>query len=348
VSLIFKGITASDLFGEYKSLGLNIRGARKIQGAVLRKGEVPSYLADVSYKVLDRIKSEVRIPNLRIAEKIVSSLDGFAKYAFQSDDGSEFEAVRIPIMHRQEDKKYVVCVSSQIGCALGCAFCETGKMGFTRNLEAWEIVDQVIRIRSDSEYPVRGVVFMGMGEPFLNYENVMQAARIMCEPCGLAISGKAITISTAGIVPGIRKLIEEKVQYRLVVSLTSCDHETRERFMPVERLHPLPELMQALREFHAATRERIILAWTMIRGVNTSRVDVDALARLTEGLPVRIDLIDVNDPDGSFTPPTKEELSEFRGNLKERLGMPFARRYSGGFDIRAACGMLARPHRIGG
>ncbi len=127
--------------------------------------------------------------------------------------------MRIPLLHRPGDFKYVVCVSSQVGCALGCQFCATGRMGFRRNLAAWEIVDQVIKIQADSPHPVRGVVFMGMGEPMLNYDAVIRAARIFSESCGLAIGGKAITVSTVGIVPGIRRFTAEGHIFRLVVSL---------------------------------------------------------------------------------------------------------------------------------
>ena len=163
------------------------------------------------------------IPNLTLIEKQISPRDGFAKYLFSGDGPEPFEAVRIPLLHKPDDLKYVVCVSSQVGCAMGCEFCATGRMGFRRDLAAWEIVDQVIKIRDDSPHPVRGVVFMGMGEPMLNYDRVIQAARILTESCGMAIGGKAITISTAGVVPGIRRFTAEGHIYRLVVSLNSAD-----------------------------------------------------------------------------------------------------------------------------
>src|SRR5262249_7327634 len=157
--------------------------------------------------------------------------------------------------------KYIVCVSSQVGCALACAFCATGRMGFHRNLATWEIVDQVVKIQADSPHPVRGVVFMGMGEPLLNYERVIRAARVLSEPCGTAIGAKAITISTVGIVPFIRRFIAEHQPYRLIVSLTSAIPEKRRELLPVERTYPLPELMQAVREYHAATGKRVTLAY---------------------------------------------------------------------------------------
>ena len=129
--------------------------------------------------------------------------------------------------YRPGDEKYIVCVSSQVGCAMGCAFCATGRMGFRRNLATWEIVDQVMQVRDDSPHPARGVVFMGMGEPFLNYARVMRAAEVMAAPCGLAIEGRAITISTVGIVPAIRRFTAERRPYRLIISLTAADSDKR-------------------------------------------------------------------------------------------------------------------------
>ncbi len=342
MALLLKNQTADEL---HTALGISPRQARMIQAAVIRTGKLPEAQAEISEKALKAIRAAAEIPNLTLKDKTVSPQDGFAKYLFCGDGPEPFEAVRIPLLHREEDQKYIACVSSQVGCALGCAFCFTGKMGFKRNLAAWEMVDQVLKIRDDSPHPVRGVVFMGMGEPLLNYDEVIRAARILCEPCGGAISAKAITISTAGIVPAIRRFTAEKHPYRLVVSLTSADPQRRRELMPVEAAHSTAELMDALRERHAATGERITLAWTMISGVNTSGEDAKQLAELTRGLPVKLDLIDVNDPSGKFAPPTPEELSAFRDALRLHLTAPVARRYSGGKDIAAACGMLAGASR---
>ena len=192
-------------------------------------------------------------------------------------------------------------------------------MGFRRNLAAWEIVDQVVKIQADSPHPVRGVVFMGMGEPMLNYDDVIQAARILSEPCGMAIAGKAITISTAGIVPGIRRFTAERHPYRLVVSLNTADPASVARLMPVEGAYPTPELMQAIREYHEATGRRVTLAWIMMAGVNTREEDARRLADLTRGLPIKLDLIDVNDPTGRFRPPSRDELNAFRDALTAKL-----------------------------
>ena len=339
--ILFKNLTSADLHTALASKGVSLRLARRLQAAVLRQDALPVELPETSTRLLTELRAQIRVPHLKIVQRTVSPQDGFAKYLFRSADGMVFEAVRIPLLHRADDLKYVACVSSQVGCAMGCAFCATGRMGFHRNLAAWEIVDQVIQMQRDSAHPIRGVVFMGMGEPFLNYDAVITAARILTEPCGLAIAAKAITISTVGIVPAIRRFTAELHPFRLVVSLTSADPQRRAELLPVERTYPMSELMAALRDYHATTGQRVTLAWTLIDGVNTRAEDARQLAELTQGLPVKLDLIDVNDPSGQFHPPTPETLAAFRDALRHHLSAPVARRYSGGSDIHAACGMLA-------
>jgi 23S rRNA (adenine2503-C2)-methyltransferase len=341
---LFKEHTAAGLHERLAHLGVGERLARRLQAAVLRGGAVPDAMPEVPRQLLGRVRQATRIPRLDLVEKAVSPADGFTKYLFRGDGPAPFEAVRIPLMHRPGDEKYVVCVSSQVGCAMGCAFCATGKMGFIRNLAAWEIVDQVLFVRDDSPHPVRGVVFMGMGEPLLNYERVMRAAEVLSEPCGVAIDARAITISTVGIVPMIRRYTAERRPYRLIVSLTSADPATRRALLPVEEVHPLPELMAAVREYQEASGVRMTLAWTLIRGVNTRPEDARQLAALTAGMRLRLDLIDVNDATGEFLPPSDEERNAFHDALTAEVGVPVARRYSGGQDVRGGCGMLAgRP-----
>ena len=341
--VLLKDVTSADLHARLAPLGATQRLARRLHSAAVRRGarEIPAELPEVSPKLLARIRAAAAIPHLTRLDKTVSAADGFAKYLFRGAGEGVFEAVRIPLLHDPADRKYVVCVSSQVGCALACAFCATGRLGFRRNLETWEIVDQVVHVAGDSEHPVRGVVFMGMGEPMLNYDRVMRAAEILGEPCGGAIDAKAISVSTAGVVPGIRRFTAEGRPYRLIVSLTSADPAVRREVMPIEKSYPLPELMAAVREHQAATGRRVTLAWAMMSGVNTRPEDARKLAELTAGLPVKLDLIDVNDPTGRYAPPTAAELAGFRDALRVELGMPVARRYSGGGDIHGGCGMLA-------
>jgi len=339
--VLLKNITADEVYTGLAHVGLTPRMARQIQASVIRHGTLPEAQPGLSARMLTQVRQATVIPRLIRVSKIVSPQDGFAKYLFRGTGPDPFEAVCIPLLHRLDDKKCIVCVSCQVGCALGCAFCATGRMGFRRDLAAWEIVDQVVHIQADSPLPVRGVVFMGMGEPMLNYDAVIQAARILSEPCGLAIAGKAITISTAGIVSGIRRFTTEGHPYRLVVSLASADPIQRRMLMPVEEAHPLADIIQALREYHEATGRRVTLAWPMLAGINTRMQDVRRLAEMTCGLPIKLDLIEVNDPTGRFRPPSPEELAAFRDVLRANLHAPVARRYSGGRDIHAACGMLA-------
>jgi 23S rRNA (adenine2503-C2)-methyltransferase len=187
---------------------------------------------------------------------------------------------------------------------------------------------------------------MGMGEPLLNYAESIRAAQVLAHPAGFAISGKAITFSTAGVVPAIRRYVREGHPYRLAFSVTSALPDKRVQVLPVERTHPFPTLVEAIREYSAVRRERAMLAYVAIRGFNTGREDALALAEAFRGIPVKIDLIEVTDPTGRYLPPTPEELSAFRDHLQV-VGAPIARRYSGGKDIDAACGTLAASQRGG-
>lgn len=339
--ILLKNQTSAELHASLAHAGVTPHLARRLLAASVKRSELPALGGDLSARLRNDLLALTEIPHLTLVQKVVSPQDGFTRYVFQGHGTGLFEAVRIPLLHRPDDLKYVACVSSQVGCAMGCVFCATGRMGFGRNLAAWEIVDQVVKIHADSPHPIRGVVFMGMGEPMLNYDAVMTAIQILSEPCGMAIAAKAITISTVGIIAGIRRFTAEGHRTRLVVSLTSADPVQRRALLPVEQCNPTPDLIQALREYHAASGQRVTLAWTMISGVNVGEGDAQKLADLTRGLPIKLDLIDVNDPSGRFRPPSRAELDTFRDALRVKLGMPVARRYSGGQDIDGACGMLA-------
>lgn len=348
--MLFKDCTSSEVHQRLAHLGVTPRLARRLQAHILRgtSDEMPRQMDEVSPQLLSRVRDAATVPRLSLVERAISARDGFAKYLFQGSNGTLFETVRIPLTESGREKRYVVCVSSQAGCGMGCAYCATARLGFQRNLATWEIVDQVVQVRRDSDHPVRGVVFMGMGEPFLNYDRVIQSARVFSEPCGLAIASKSITISTVGIVPAIRRFTAEQHPYKLVVSLTSADEEQRRQLMPVTNAHPLAPLMESIRHYHRETGRRVTLAWTAMAGVNMGLADARALAQLTAGLPITLDLIEVNDPRGVFRAPTREELDAFRDLLRRELAMPVARRYSGGQDVHAGCGMLSAIRQLGG
>ncbi|WNG30360.1 radical SAM protein [Cystobacter fuscus] len=312
---------------------------RKVFAAVFAHGattvEEVCRAPQVPKRVADFLREHAEMPRLTVVERRKAE-DGFVKYLFDSPLGGRVEAVRIPIF----DHKYVVCISSQVGCALACDFCMTGKLGFQRNLRTWEILEQVMQIREEADRPVRGVVFMGMGEPLLNYTETLRAAQILSHPAGFAISGPSITFSTAGMVPAIRRYVREGHPYRLAFSVTSAIPEKRLKVLPIEKGHPLPELVDAIREYATVRRERAMIAYVAISGFNLGEEDAVALKQAFEGIPIKVDLIDVTDPQGKYLPPSPEELKAFRDHL-QILGAPIARRYSGGKEIGAACGTLA-------
>lgn len=275
---------------------------------------------------------------LEIVERVTDPSDGFVKYLFRLHDGTVAEAVRIPL---EKEGRFTVCLSSQAGCAMRCDFCATGRLGLTRSLEAWEIVAQFLAVRAEAEGVVTGAVFQGQGEPLHNYDNVMRAAAILAHPCGGRIASEAITISTVGLVPQMHRFARERRPYRLIVSLTSAVDERRRALVPVAAAWPVAELAQAVRAVQRASASRITLAWVVLGGINTGADEVEALRTLFAGVPLRLNLIDVNDarPDG-YRRATPEELAAFRDALRT-LEVPVVRRYSGGAAKHAACGMLA-------
>jgi 23S rRNA (adenine2503-C2)-methyltransferase len=324
--------------------GLPVEVARRVMGrAIFEDSDDLFGVRGLSLAAGRALDAEYGRERLDVADRRRSLVDPFAKYLFRASDGSVFESVRIPL----ERPRYSVCVSSQVGCALGCTFCETGRLGFSRNLEPWEMVEQVLTIRRESpERPVTGVVFQGQGEPFQNYDNVIRAAEILRAPWGARIRGDRITISTVGLLPMIERYTDEGHPYRLILSLTSALPARRSELVPMGRVHDLESLARAMRRHAERRGGPVNLAWVLLSGVNTDPEEARALGRLFRGVRVRMSVIDVNDPSGRFVPPDDVE----RGRFVEALGMrgiAFVRRYSGGAEIDAACGMLASTARGG-
>lgn len=259
-------------------------------------------------------------------------------------DGRLAEFVRIPLLKRG---CFTICLSSQVGCAMKCDFCATGRLGLGRNLSAAEMVGSFLVARAHAQAVggrVTGVVFMGQGEPFHNYEAVIQAARILGDPCGTRIDAAAISISTVGLVPQIRRYTAEGHKFRLVVSLTSAVPEKRARLVPVAGRTPLVELADALRAHQRARGGLQTVAWVLMGGVNHGPDEVEALRDFLGDLPARLNLIDVNDVrPGGYRRATDAERKAFVDAL-QILHIPIVRRYSVGKDDHAACGMLAARH----
>ena len=328
-------------------LGLSLLGARRVISARVNRGEPDlGRVRDVPHARRAAIEEAAWLPELRVIERRVDPADGFAKYLLALDDGLAVEAVRIPLMPGKDGKqRFTVCLSSEAGCGMGCGFCATARMGFERRLEPWEIVAQMIAVRREAPGRVSGAVFMGMGEPFANFDAVLLASKILSHPIGLAIESLRITLSTVGLVPQIRRFTELRRKERLAVSLFSAVEETRRRWVPIARKHDLVELRAALVE-HCAAGGRPLVAITLVAGVNTSPEEARAVAAFCRGLNVSIDLIDVNDSTGELRAPTAAERLAYIHELRAAQ-RPIQVRYSGGQAIEAGCGMLAAT-RTGG
>jgi len=330
--------TPTSLAALWPDLRLDEHLSRRIVSRVV--GEDRDDLEDVrglSRRMLEALGARARATRLQVIDRRASRIDPFVKYLFRAADGRVFETVRIPL----ERPRWSVCVSSQAGCALGCAFCETGRLGLARDLEPWEIVEQVLTVRREGpERPVTGVVFQGQGEPFQNYDSVIRAAEILRDPCGARIGGDRITISTVGVLPMIERYTAEGHPYRLILSLTSAFQEKRAGLVPLARRYPVDALAAAMRRHAQRRGGPVNLAWVSMAGVNTGADEARELGRLFAGMKVRLSIIDVNDPRGRFHPPAEAERKAFFSALAEN-GIGFVRRYSGGADIHAACGMLA-------
>ncbi len=324
------------------SLGYTELSARRLLSAVMDRGVLDPPRWGREFQVPRRMTDAwPALPRLTLERTVVSSCDGFQKLLFRTPDGLKIETVLIPL---HKPGAVSICLSSQVGCAMGCAFCATARMTTRRNLATWEIVDQWIQARDLARSQgrrVTGTVFMGMGEPFLNYERVLAAAELLRCPFGAMLAAKAITISTVGLVPEIERFTTEGRRFRLSISLGAATDAARARLLPVASRTPLVEVLAAARRHAEARRTRVMLSYVCISGENCSEEDARALGLLIGDTPVRFDLIDVTDPTGRFQPPTDDELRRFRDALTRYLGQPVVRRYSGGADIQAACGTLA-------
>ena len=347
-TLRLQGFTPESLRAHLGDDALSLEEARKVIAHVVQRGGSLDTLQGVRKVLRERLRAELPVGRLEVVSRAASQEDPFVKFLLRSEDGAEFETVRIPL---ERPGRFSVCVSSQVGCAMGCAFCATARMGLTRNLATWEIVAQIQTVaqelRRTGEGRVHGVVFQGMGEPMHNLDAVLPALDILSHPCGLAVDGRNVTVCTVGIVPGIDRLCAHNTRARLGISVSSAQASLRRSLVPTQGRYPIEEVIDAARRYHARTGYMVMLAYALLGGVNTTDEEADSLRKLLDrmGVPVRLSLIDWNPVPGiDFRPPTEEERSRFHDRLA-RLGVPVVRRYSGGKDIGAACGQLATASR---
>ena len=334
---------------------VTLEEARKLVAQVHR-GEPVHASSAVRRVAADAVRVCGHVPSLEVVAESASAIDPFVKYLLApsaaSDHRDRFEAVRIPL---EVPGRFTVCVSSQVGCALACAFCATGRLGLRRNLEAWEIVEQVRVVRArlahhratvDVRGRVHGVVFQGMGEPLANLDHVLAAIAVMTDPCALGIDARAITVCTAGLPSGIRRLAREAPNVRLGLSISSAIPAHRRRVMPIAERHDFDDVIAACEEHARTTGHAPMWAVTLLAGINDADADARALAdralafAAATGKRPRITLLDYNTIGVEDPFARSPRLGAFRDVLSA-AGLASHRRYSGGSDVAAACGQLA-------
>lgn len=303
----------------------------------------PTEMTDLSKTLRETLVQRADLMPLDLVESTQSTKTGTKKVLLLLRDGETVEAVLI-----RDRQRVTLCVSSQVGCALKCDFCATGLAGFTRNLSAGEIVAQALFLLRDEDLGGRtpNIVYMGMGEPFRNYDEVVKSIRILMHPQGLGIGARKITVSTAGEVEHIKRFAREDWQVRLSVSLHSANEALRSKLVPLNRRFGLERIREAVADYHAATGRQITFEWTLLEGVNDTDEAAFELIRYMEGMKATVNLIPWNPvQDIPYTPSPRRQCERFR-DLLLAAGIVTTLRAEKGQDIDAACGQLRRTHGV--
>jgi len=323
IEQIVLGMGQKKYLAKYIFHFVQVEGATEISQITPLSKNLRNQLAEQSYY----------ISKLSILKKLTDK-DGTIKYVFALGDGSQIETVLL-----MDGSRKTLCVSTQVGCALGCTFCATAKLGFSRNLTAGEIVDQVNTVQKDSGR-ISNVVYMGMGEPLLNYNAVLKSVRILNHPTGKNIGIRHLTISTCGIAPAIKKLADEDVQPRLAVSLNAPTDELRTQLMPINAKYPIADLLKAVRLYQKKTRQRVTFEYVLMKGLNDSAEHARMLIKLLSGLMQNVNLIEHNPHPGcGFVGSSSTRIKQF-ASILDSAGIETTVRYRMGRGIKAACGQL--------
>ena len=328
----------NDLIVYVESMGLKKFKAKQIYKWLYKK-RVTSFdvMSDLSKDLIQNLKENFIIDSLEVVTKQVSS-DGTVKFLSRLEDGSLVESVLMSF-----DYGYSACISTQVGCNMGCTFCASGLLKKVRNLTSGEILNQVVNIQrylDQTEERLANIVVMGTGEPFDNYDNLMKALSIINDNDGLEIGARHITISTCGLVPIIKKFSNERTQYNLAVSLHAPNDELRSRLMPINRAYPLAQLMDALKEYSAINNRRLTFEYLLLDGINDTQENADQLRDLLKGMNAYVNLIPYNEvEENDYKTSGEKKALAFYDMLKKR-GIAVTIRQKKGDDIDAACGQL--------
>ena len=283
------------------------------------------------------IVTEYKINLLNTKNKLYSKEDNTIKYLFKTFDNQLIESVSMI-----DNNRHTVCISSQIGCSVNCDFCATAKMGIIRNLTCGEIIQQLMIISDERELSITNIVFMGMGEPFLNYNNVIKSCNIINDVKGFNLSSKKITISTSGVLPKIEKFIKDKHKYKLAISLNASNNRIRDKLVPINKKWPIEDILIAIKKYTYKKYRPIMFEYVLIDEINDSKKDAMELAFLLSNINCKINIIPYNETDGKYKRPSDTTIKEFIDTLYlYNKNFQILVRWSNGLDIDAGCGQLA-------
>ncbi|MDQ6859914.1 MAG: 23S rRNA (adenine(2503)-C(2))-methyltransferase RlmN [Verrucomicrobiota bacterium] len=339
---LITGVLLSELEEFVLGRGLPKYRAKQITDWLYKK-RVTSFdaMTDLPNEFRAQLAEEFEFPPSEVV-RVLGSKDTTQKFLFRLRDTNLIESVLIPAspaLYGEASDRRTICVSSQVGCAYGCRFCASGLDGWTRNLDAGEIVHQLIAVEQQSGEKIDNVVFMGMGEPLANLKNLKRAIQIINQPWGLEIGARHITVSTSGLAPQIRELAEEPTQFRLALSLHGATDEVRSQIMPVNRKYPLQVLLEAC-DYYVAKKRRMMFEYILINGINDSDEQAHALAKIARRLSAKINLIPYNTVEGlEWSRPPRARQERFQSILRDN-GIVSTLRREKGHDIAAACGQL--------
>ena len=346
-----RGLSLEELKEFVESLGEKKYRAAQLFSWLYAKGAQSfDEMTDISKEFRSVLEHSARMDNLELARKSVSPSDGTSKFLFRLNDDLMIESVLIPPEETSPaaDRRLTLCVSTQVGCPLDCKFCATGTMGFLRNLTAGEILDQVIQAQRHAQRRITNLVYMGMGEPMLNYEEVMKSVDILSDDRSLNIGTKHITISTAGYADKIRQMADEDRKVKLALSLHSLDNEKRTQLMPITKKHSVDDLTEALEYYCRKTRRRPTFEYIMFDGFNDTKEDIRKIVKLSKRIPCKVNIIPFHSIAftgasgfaAALKPSPRARMEQFAQALRE-ANITVMVRSSAGEDIEAACGQLA-------
>lgn len=335
-----KNFTEDELKEFMKTIGEKPFRGSQIYSWIYKGAKTFDDMNNIPKSLRDKLEEVSYIGNLEVELKLESKVDGTKKYLFLLDDGNIIETVMMDY-----ESRVTVCISNQVGCRMGCRFCASTMDGLIRNLEPWEILDQIMKIQEDTGKRVSNIVLMGSGEPLDNFDNTKQFLKVVNDKNGLNIGYRHITLSTCGVAPKMYEFADLELPINLALSLHSPFDEARKEIMPIANAYSIKEILDACRYYIKKTNRRVTFEYSLIKGVNDSEEHANALAKLLKGMLCHVNLIPINKvEERDYEKPDKSFIYKFRDSL-EKQNIPATVRISMGSDISGACGQLRRKYK---